>query len=71
MIKKIQQSKYITNVKLHQNVSDYYNQMRQSKTFQIDEARFTKDAQGKAKNMHEALLPMKFFKTKPQVKSKK
>ena len=45
------------------------NYMRQSNTFQFEEDRFSKDAQGIAFIMHEALLLMNFLLRKPPVKS--
>ena len=65
MINKLQSFKGKTKLKIHKNISDYYN----NKNFRMDEDPFAKKALGISKIYHEVLLIMKFLQTEPQVKN--
>ena len=65
MIKKLQELKGKTKLKLYKNLSDYYDNM----IIRFDEDPFSKNAQGIFKVYHEVLLLKKFLQTEPQVKN--
>ena len=72
MINKLQSLKGETKLEFYQNIINYYNEMtckRRSNTFQFDEDRFAKNAQGIGNISHEVILLMKFLQTKPQFKN--
>ena len=68
MIDKLQSLKGKTKLKFYKNIKNYYNEMK-NKNFQTQEDPFPRNAQGISKIYHEALLLMKFLRTKPQVKN--
>ena len=68
MIDKLQELKGETKLKIYENISKYYIEMK-NKNFQSQEDPFSRNAQGISKNSHEVLLLMKFLQTKPQVKN--
>ena len=68
MINKLQSLKGKTKLKFYKNISNYYKEMK-NKNFQIQEDRFSRNAQGISKIYHEVLLLVKFLQTKPQVKN--
>ena len=68
MIKKLQQLKGKTKLKIYKNISNYYIE-KKNKFFQTQEDAFAKHAQGISKTYHEVLLLMKFLQTKPQIKN--
>ena len=65
MIKKLQQLKSQTKLKLYKNISNAYGNMN----FRMAEDTFAKNAQGISKIYLEVLLLMNFLQTKPQVKN--
>ena len=68
MIEKLQQLKGKTKLKFHNNISNYYIDMK-NKNFQTHhEDTFSRNAQSISKIYHEVLLLMKFLQTKPEVK---
>ena len=70
MINKLQQLKVKTKIKFHQNIRNYYDEMkfrRQSNTFQFKEGSFSKNAEDIIKIYHEVLLLRQFLQTKPLV----
>ena len=74
MIRTVQNLKCRKKLIFHQNIIDYYDQlrlMRQEKTFQFEGDCFRKGAQSIASIMHEVDLLVTFMPTKPQTKDKK
>ena len=73
MINKLQQLlKGKTKLNLHQNISNYDDEMNykgQSGYSQFEEDPFAKNAPGIRKIMHEVLLLIEFLQTKPQIES--
>ena len=69
MIKRLQNLKGKTKLKLYRNISNYYIEMK-DKSFQTyDQDPFSKNAQDISKIYHEVLLLMKFLQTKPDIKN--
>ena len=64
---KLQTLKGKTKFKFYQNISNYYDEMR-NKNFRFEQDPFVKNSPGMSKIYHEVLLLMNFLKTKPQVK---
>ena len=67
MINKLQQLKCKAKLKFYENISNFYNEMK-NKYFQTQEYPFSKHAQGNVK-IYEVLLLMKCLQTKPQVRN--
>ena len=59
MIDNLQHLKGKTKLKFYKNISNYYNEMKNSK-FQTQEDPFCKNARGISKNYHEVLFLTKF-----------
>ena len=68
MINKLQQLKGETKLRVCNNISNYYNEMK-NRNFQTQQDPLSKNAQGISKIYHEVFLLMKFLQTKPQVKN--
>ena len=68
MIKKLQQLKRKTNLKIYKNISNYYNENR-NKKFQTQQDPLSKNVGGISKIYHEGLLLRKFLQTEPQIKN--
>ena len=68
MINKLQQFKGRTKTKFYENISNYYNEMK-NKIFQTQQDPFGKNARGISRIYREVILLMKFLQTKPQVKN--
>ena len=69
MIKKLQELKGKTKLKIYKNRSNYCNEKKNRNFPTQDQEPFAKNAQGFSKIYHEVLLLMKFLQTKPQVKN--
>ena len=68
MIKKLQELKGKTQLKIYKNINNYYTEMK-NKNFQTQRNPFSRNAQAISKIYHEVLLLMKFLQTKPQVEN--
>ena len=70
MIDKLQLLKGKTKLKFRQNYSNIYSEMQWKRymgNFQFEDI-FARNAKGIALIMHEALMLLKFFQTKPKLK---
>ena len=68
MIKKLQELKGKTKLKIYKNIGNCYDEMK-NRNFQTQEDPNAKHAPGITKKDHEVLLLMKFLQTKPRVKN--
>ena len=66
IVNKLQSSKGKTKLKFHENISDYYDEMKH-KNFQTQEDHLSKNAQRISKYYHDVFMLMNFLQTKPQV----
>ena len=65
MSTKLQELKGKTNLKIHKNISNYYDNMN----IRFDEDPFAKKTPGNSKIYHEVLLLMKNLQTKPRIRN--
>ena len=68
MINKLQSLKGKRKLKLYENLSNYYDEIK-IRIFTFEDDALSKNAQGVNKFYHETLWLLKFLQTKPQIKN--